>query len=203
MAGSRCSPSARSAGCVFKNPKLPGVPPAGKLIDRLGLKGSRHGGCAISPVHGNFIVTDGTAKSAEAPGYFPIGKTSTAEKTAAGGYDPNARISSFIGAFPGYAPRYVALVSLDDPQPSRATHGFATAGWNAAPAFADLVGRSILQEIHRCRLERARLLLLDTDLPLKAVATRSGFGDAEQLRRAFQRRYGEAPGSFRLRQRTS
>lgn len=67
--------------------------------------------------------------------------------------------------------------------------------------FAEQVGRSILQEIHRCRLERARLLLLDTDLPLKAVASRSGFGDAEQLRRAFQRRYGEAPGAFRLRQR--
>lgn len=87
------------------------------------------------------VVTDGTAKNAEAPGYYPIGKTATAEKPAVGGYDRNARIASFVGAFPGYAPRYVALISLDDPKPSRATHGYATAGWNAAPAFAKLVDR--------------------------------------------------------------
>lgn len=88
------------------------------------------------------VVTDGTAASAEAPGYFPIGKTATAEKPVAGGYDANARIASFVGAFPGYAPRYVALVSFDDPQPTPETHGYATAGWNAAPAFADLVNRT-------------------------------------------------------------
>jgi cell division protein FtsI (penicillin-binding protein 3) len=88
------------------------------------------------------VVTDGTAAAAEAPGYYPIGKTATAEKPVAGGYDANARISSFVGAFPGHAPRYVALVSLDDPQSSAATHGYATAGWNAAPAFADLVLRT-------------------------------------------------------------
>ncbi len=43
-----------SAGCVFKNP-TPQLP-AGKLIDELGLKGTRVGGAMISPVHANFIV---------------------------------------------------------------------------------------------------------------------------------------------------
>jgi UDP-N-acetylmuramate dehydrogenase len=43
-----------SAGCVFKNPS-PQIP-AGKLIDELGLKGSRCGNAEISTVHGNFIV---------------------------------------------------------------------------------------------------------------------------------------------------
>lgn len=50
---------ARSAGCVFKNPKIPGVPPAGKLIDDLGLKGARSGGALISTLHANFLVCEG------------------------------------------------------------------------------------------------------------------------------------------------
>ncbi|MFQ5563152.1 MAG: peptidoglycan D,D-transpeptidase FtsI family protein [Parvularculaceae bacterium] len=87
------------------------------------------------------VITDGTARQAEAAGYYPIGKTATAEKPAAGGYDRNALIASFIGAFPGYAPHYVVLVSLDNPKPTRGTYGFATAGWNAAPTFARLVAR--------------------------------------------------------------
>lgn len=87
------------------------------------------------------VVTDGTAEFAKAPGYYPIGKTATADKVDAGGYDVGARISSFVGAFPGYAPRYTVMISLDDPQGVKDTHGYATAGWNVAPAFGRLVQR--------------------------------------------------------------
>jgi UDP-N-acetylenolpyruvoylglucosamine reductase len=51
-------PAAPSAGCIFKNP--PSIP-AGKLVDELGLKGTRVGGAYVSTEHGNFIVNDGTA----------------------------------------------------------------------------------------------------------------------------------------------
>ena len=51
-------PAAPSAGCTFKNP---GPIPAGKLIDELGLKGTRVGGAVVSAGHGNFIVNDGNA----------------------------------------------------------------------------------------------------------------------------------------------
>jgi len=51
-------PAARSAGCTFKNP--PTIV-AGKLIDELGLKGTRVGGAVVSAEHGNFIVNDGNA----------------------------------------------------------------------------------------------------------------------------------------------
>lgn len=51
-------PAAPSAGCIFKNP---GTIPAGKLIDELGLKGTRVGGAVVSAEHGNFIINDGEA----------------------------------------------------------------------------------------------------------------------------------------------
>jgi cell division protein FtsI (penicillin-binding protein 3) len=87
------------------------------------------------------VITGGTASLAETPGYFSIGKTATAEKPSRGGYDPNARIATFVGAFPGYAPRYAVLVTLDEPQAVEGTFGYATAGWNAAPAYAAIVSR--------------------------------------------------------------
>jgi UDP-N-acetylenolpyruvoylglucosamine reductase len=51
-------PAAPSAGCMFKNPE---TIPAGKLIDELGLKGTRVGAAVVSVEHGNFIVNDGNA----------------------------------------------------------------------------------------------------------------------------------------------
>ena len=57
---------ARSAGCFFKN--APASPiGTGKMIDDLGLKGTRRGGAAVSQKHANFIVTEGEeAKAADA-----------------------------------------------------------------------------------------------------------------------------------------
>ncbi|HEY1661292.1 MAG TPA: UDP-N-acetylmuramate dehydrogenase [Verrucomicrobiae bacterium] len=51
-------PAAPSAGCIFKNPE---TIPAGKLVEQLGLKGTRVGGAMVSNEHGNFIINDGTA----------------------------------------------------------------------------------------------------------------------------------------------
>jgi UDP-N-acetylenolpyruvoylglucosamine reductase len=55
-------PAAPSAGCIFKNP---GTMPAGRLVDELGLKGTRVGGAVVSAEHGNFIVNDGKATARE------------------------------------------------------------------------------------------------------------------------------------------
>jgi UDP-N-acetylmuramate dehydrogenase len=54
----------RSAGCFFKNPPE-GVVGTGKMIDDIGMKGTRKGSAVISPVHANFIVTEGEDARAE------------------------------------------------------------------------------------------------------------------------------------------
>jgi UDP-N-acetylmuramate dehydrogenase len=54
----------RSAGCFFKNPPS-AIVGTGKMIDELGMKGSRRGSAVISPVHANFIVTEGEGARAE------------------------------------------------------------------------------------------------------------------------------------------
>jgi cell division protein FtsI (penicillin-binding protein 3) len=85
------------------------------------------------------VVLHGTGTKADVPGYKIGGKTGTAEKLVRGHYIENARISSFIGAFPIDAPRYVVLAMLDEPKGKRSTANYATGGWVAAPVVARLV----------------------------------------------------------------
>ncbi len=51
-----------SAGCVFQNP---GTEPAGKLIEKSGLKGEKIGGAQVSEMHANYIVNTGSATAAD------------------------------------------------------------------------------------------------------------------------------------------
>ena len=88
------------------------------------------------------VVTDGTGRNAEAHGYLIGGKTGTADKVSPnGGYSEDKVMSSFLSAFPMDNPRYVILIAVDEPQGRKDTHGYATAGWVAAPATGRLVQR--------------------------------------------------------------
>jgi cell division protein FtsI (penicillin-binding protein 3) len=58
-----------------------------------------------------------------------------------GGYQEKAVISSFVGAFPMDAPRYVVLVLLFEPRTGETGGDHITAGLNAAPATARIVER--------------------------------------------------------------
>lgn len=87
------------------------------------------------------VVAAGTAKSANVGGYLVGGKTGTAEKISGHSYSKDARLSSFVGAFPMQNPRYIVFAMLDEPKGTKKTWGFATGGWVAAP----LVGRVITE----------------------------------------------------------
>lgn len=87
------------------------------------------------------VTAAGTGKNAVAAGYRVGGKTGTADKAVKGGYNEKALYSSFIGFFPMDNPRYVLLVSIDEPKGRKDTYGYATGGWTAAP----VVGKTIAE----------------------------------------------------------
>ncbi len=87
------------------------------------------------------VVTTGTGRKADAPGYRVGGKTGTAEKVVNGRYVRGQNVSTFAAAFPMDAPRYVVVMMIDDPKGSKASYGFKTAGMTIAPATSRLVGK--------------------------------------------------------------
>jgi len=83
------------------------------------------------------VVTEGTGKKADAPGYRVGGKTGSAEK-----YENRTKlVTSFAGVFPMDEPRYVMVMMLDEPNATAETYGFRTAAWNVGPAFGAAVSR--------------------------------------------------------------
>lgn len=87
------------------------------------------------------VVTSGTGRRADAPGYRVGGKTGTAEKIENGRYVHGQNVVNFAAAFPMDAPRYVIVTMIDDPRGSKSTYGFRTAGMVAAPAVKRIIER--------------------------------------------------------------
>mgnify|MGYP003109909420 FL=1 len=90
------------------------------------------------------VVTDGTASLAEVPGYAVGGKTGTADKPKAsgGGYHEDRVIATFAGMFPAHDPRYVIVVTLDEPVETSGEEPRRTAGWTAVPVAAEIIRRT-------------------------------------------------------------
>lgn len=87
------------------------------------------------------VVLEGTGARGEAPGFRVGGKTGTAEKPQAGGYNRRVNVSTFAAAFPMDAPRYVVIAMLDSPKGTPDTFGFTSAAWTAAPVVSRTVAR--------------------------------------------------------------
>jgi cell division protein FtsI (penicillin-binding protein 3) len=83
----------------------------------------------------------GTATKANVSGYYIGGKTGTAEKVVNGHYSRHKLLTDFMAVLPADKPTYLMMIMLDEPQPTPETHGFATAGWNAAPTAAKVIAR--------------------------------------------------------------
>ncbi len=88
------------------------------------------------------VVTEGTASFGEVPGYYVGGKTGTADKPKpTGGYYEDKVIATFASVFPTHDPKYVLILSLDEPEDRTGPKARRTAGWTAVPVAAEVVRR--------------------------------------------------------------
>ena len=88
------------------------------------------------------VVTSGTASMGEVPGYAVGGKTGTADKPRpGGGYYEDKVIATFATIFPAHDPKYVLVVTLDEPVETSGDKPRRTAGWTAVPVAAEMIGR--------------------------------------------------------------
>ena len=88
------------------------------------------------------VVAKGTASFARVPGYFIGGKTGTADKPKPrGGYYKKKTLATFASIFPAHDPKYVLIVTLDEPSENSGDKPRRTAGWTAVPVAAEMIRR--------------------------------------------------------------
>ena len=90
------------------------------------------------------VVVRGTASFGEVPGYAVGGKTGTADKPKerGGGYYDDKVIATFASVFPAHDPKYVLIVTLDEPEETSGSKPRRTAGWTAVPIAAEMIRRT-------------------------------------------------------------
>ena len=93
----------------------------------------------------NVTAKEGSGGKADVPGLSVGGKTGTAQLIIDRHYSKDRVLASFAAVFPTEGPldadRYYVLIMLKDPKRLPETFGFATAGWNAAPAAGRVIDR--------------------------------------------------------------
>ena len=88
------------------------------------------------------VVTEGTASFGDVKGYSVGGKTGSADKPKpGGGYYKDRLIATFASIFPIDDPKYVLVLTLDEPSVVAYGETRRTAGWTAVPVAAELIGR--------------------------------------------------------------
>jgi len=98
------------------------------------------------------VSTQGTSPEAAVPGYRVGGKSGTAYKHGAHGYDHSKYRASFVGMAPMPNPRIVVAVSIDEP-----TSGSHFGGYVSGPVFSSIVGDTL------------RTLNVPPDMPVKQL----------------------------------
>lgn len=85
------------------------------------------------------VVTEGSGKNAQIPGYRVGGKTGTAQKYVDGTVSSGSLIASFVGFAPADNPKYLCLILVDEPQV-----GAIFGSTVAAPFVKDVLHETLL-----------------------------------------------------------
>ncbi|MFT4150075.1 MAG: penicillin-binding protein 2 [Paracoccaceae bacterium] len=90
------------------------------------------------------VVTHGTASYAEVPGYDVAGKTGTADKARRDGkgYYKDKVVNTFASIFPADDPKYVLVVTMDEPVDTSGPIPRRTAGYTTVPIAAEIIRRT-------------------------------------------------------------
>jgi cell division protein FtsI (penicillin-binding protein 3) len=86
------------------------------------------------------VLPGGTALRAQVAGYRVGGKTGTAHKLGAHGYEDNKYVASFVGMAPASNPRLIMAVMIDEPDPANDQY---YGGVAAAPVFSKVMADAL------------------------------------------------------------
>lgn len=121
----------------------------------------------------------------------PIGVVERRSTQATAVYDPD--IAAAIQFIHDHATRNIGIDDVvDHVQMSRRALEIR---------FSDIVGRTPHQELQRVRMEKAKKLLMETDLPVPRVAAAAGFSSSVYLAQVFQKQIGQSPSQYRRKHR--
>ncbi len=84
------------------------------------------------------VGSDASIQSAVVAGYQVAGKTGTAKKSVAGGYQKDDYVAVFAGIAPASNPRLVMAVMIDEP-----TQNGYYGGIVAAPVFQEVISNAL------------------------------------------------------------
>jgi len=116
--------------------------------------------------------------------------------------DPNGEFSGpWLAAVTNPALGRAIAAILDQPEKHHTLQTLAETAGMSRTAFADqfkgLTGRTPIEFLREVRLRRATRLLTSTDLPIKTISARVGFGSRSYFSKAFKAFTGTDPVSFR------
>lgn len=125
------------------------------------------------------VVVDGGSKKAGVEGYRIGGKTGTAQKVINGKYAPGKYISSFAGVAPVDNPRFVLLLSIDEPDPAVAYYGGQTAAPTAHQLLQDVLRYMGIAEDDSIMPENKQKVMIPDVRGLSVEEARKKLSDAK------------------------
>jgi len=102
---------------------------------------------------------------------------------------PASKLTTIANYIQAHCDQNLSLAELAQ-QAQMSLHYFAR-------SFKQAIGLSPHQYLIRCRIERAKSLLLRNDLPIIEIAQRLGFTDQSHLSRHFKQQTGITPQQWR------